>query len=245
MRVTIHPTSSYGRSDLDQPPRARQNRCGEMVLALLCLSGAFASAAEPVRLYPVDESARDPEFRSYVRKLQAAVDKRDTAGLRRLTDGKNVFVGGDKEDKGWAKFIERWHPSDSANSPLWPALSDLLSLGFVREHPRLFVSPYLVWRFPRDLPVRDPLVVVRDKAALRDAPSGRAGLVAYLSFDIVERLRPPTKTDDLIQWVYVQTFDGKRGYIDVKHALSPAMPRAQFALRGARWLLIALEGPEP
>jgi hypothetical protein len=214
-------------------------------LAFLCLQLMFGqTAAGPVRLYPVDDSARDPAFHSYVRKLQAAVDKRDTVALRKLVDAKDVVVGADKQDKGWAKFTRRWKPDDRENSPLWPALSTLLSLGFVQEHPRLFLSPYLVWRFPRDLPVRDPLVVIRDNVPLRKEPSPRAEVVGYLSFEIVERLRPPQQLDDLIRWFYVRTFSGKSGYLDVKDAMTPAMPRAQFGMRDGRWLLIAFEGPE-
>ena len=213
-----------------------------MVLAILCLRLAFAqTAAAPVRLYPVDDSDRDPAFHSYVHKLQAAVTRRDTAALRKLVDTKEVVVGADKEDKGWAKFVERWQPQDRDHSPLWPALSTLLSLGFVQEHPRLFLSPYLVWRFPRELPVRDPLVVIREKAPLRAAPSARADIIAYLSFEIIERLRLPQQPDDFVQWVYVRSSSGKTGYLDAKDVISPAMPRAQFGMHDGRWLLIALE----
>ena len=216
----------------------------DMCVGLLYLSLAFAqTAAVPVRLYPVDDSARDPGFHSYVRKLQAVVDRRDAAGLRKLVDTRDVVVGAGKEDKGWLKFVERWRPEDRANGPLWSALLELLSFGFVQEHPRLFLSPYLVWRFPRDLPVRAPLVVTRDNAPLRNAPSPRAGTVALLSFDIVERLAPQ-KTDGLAPWVYVRTLDGKTGYLNANDARSPMMPRAQFGMRDGRWLLIALEGPE-
>jgi len=218
---------------------------GVMVLALLCFRLAFAQmAGAPIRLYPVDDSARDPAFHSYVRKLQAAVTRRDTAALRKLVDTKEIVVGAGKEDKGWAKFVERWQPEDREHSPLWPALSALLSLGFVQEHPRLFLSPYLVWRFPRELPVRDPMVVIREKAPLRIAPSGRADTVAYLSFEIVERLRLPQQPDGFVQWVYVRTSSGKSGYLDAKDAMSPAIPRAQFGMHDGRWVLIALESPE-
>lgn len=215
-----------------------------MVLAVLCFRLAFAQmTAAPVRLYPVDDSARDPAFHSYVHKLQTAVTKRDGGALRKLVDTKEVVVGADKEDKGWARFVERWHPQDREGSPLWPALSTLLSLGFVQEHPRLFLSPYLVWRFPRELPVRDPMVVIREKVPLRMAPSARADVVAYLSFEIVERLSQPQQLDDLVHWIFVRSSSGKRGYLDGKDVMSPAMPRAQFGMHDGRWLLIALESP--
>jgi hypothetical protein len=195
------------------------------------------------RLYPIDETARDSSFRSYVGKLRSAVQNRDTSALRKLVDD-DVFVGPGDDDKGWAKFTAKWHPVDRGNPRMWSVLADLLSLGFIREHPSLFLSPYLVWRFPRDLNMDAHLVVVRDKAALRKAPSLKAPSTATLSFDIVQPLGPPEGVEELIQWVYVRTLDGKTGYLNMRDVMSPVMPRAQFATRRGRWYLTALEEPE-
>jgi hypothetical protein len=196
----------------------------------------------PVRLYPVDETDREPAFRSYVQKLRSAVEARSTEALRKLVDDDEVFVGPADDDKGWAKFIARWRPEDRLNSPLWPALSDLLSVGFIREHPTLFLSPYVAWRFPSDLSMKTHVVVVRDKAALRKAPSPRAEVAALLSFDIVRLIGvPQQRGDGMAQWVEISTLDGLTGYVNVRDVMSPLMPRAQFALRKGRWVLIALE----
>jgi hypothetical protein len=192
-----------------------------------------------VRLYPVDDTARDPAFRSFVKKLQAAVTAHNAKALRKLVDD-DVVVGPAKEDAGWAKFEAKWHPDD-ADSDLWPVLADLVSLGFVREHPSLFLSPYLVWRFPRELNLRAPLVVIRDKASLRATPSQRGEVVSKLSFDIVQQQGPLQTGEDSVQWVPVRTLDGQKGYLNARDVMSPFMPRAQFGTREGRWLLIALE----
>src|SRR3954447_26694468 len=110
---------------------------------------AQAETASAVRLYPVDDTSRDPAFSSFVKKLRSAVEARSPHALRKLVDEK-VVIGPEKDDTGWSKFAAKWHPDDK-DSNLWTALADLLSLGFIREHPSLFVSPYLVWRFPREL----------------------------------------------------------------------------------------------
>jgi len=201
-----------------------------------------AQTSSVVRLYPVDDTERDPAFRSFVKHLQSAVDAHSAHALHKLVD-EDVFVGPADTDKGWKKFVARWHPDDE-NSPLWSALSDMLSLGFVREHPSLFVSPYLVWRFPDELNRATHLVVIRDKAALRQGPSPRTAVIASLSFDIVEQLGEPKSGEDLAQWVSVRTPEGQTGYLNTRDVMSPLMPHGQFGRRQGRWAIIALEGAD-
>ncbi len=211
------------------------------LLIAVCLAGQTQTAAV-LRLYPVDETDRDPAFQSFVKKLRSAVEKRSTKALRKLVD-EEVVVGPAADDAGWAKFVARWRPGDG-NSELWSALSELLSLGFVREHPRLFVSPYLVWRFPRDLDMATHLVVIRDNVPLHLQPSVRAPLVASLSFDIVRKLGQAKSADAMVHWIHVRTIAGQVGYLNAVDAMSPLMPRAQFGMHGGRWRLIALEGQD-
>lgn len=153
-----------------------------------------------------------------------------------------VVSGPSAADAGWAEFAARWRP-DATDSDLWPALADLLSLGFVREHPRLFLSPYLVWRFPRDLNMATHLVVVRDNAPLRAGPSLKAAVVASLSFDVVQKLGETATGQAVIRWIRVRTLDGRTGYMNGRDLMSPLMPRAQFGLDRGRWRLVALERP--
>src|SRR4051812_35695041 len=45
-----------------------------------------AQAASVIRLYPVDDTARDPAFRAFVKRLRSAVEGRDIKILRKLVD---------------------------------------------------------------------------------------------------------------------------------------------------------------
>lgn len=211
-----------------------------MLRSLLLAFPLLLQAQTAARLYPIDETSRDPSFRAYVKRLQSAVESRNAGELRKLLD-KEVVVGPGKDDKGWNRFAERWNPGDP-NSGVWAALSDLLSLGFIREHPRLYLSPYLVWRFPRELNMAAHLVVIRDRAPLRERPSPNAPTLAFLSFDIVEQAGPAEGGEALGEWIPVRTLDGKTGYLNRRDAMSPLMPRAQFGKNGSRWAMMALEG---
>ena len=201
------------------------------------------TAFEPLpKLYPVDETLRDATFQAFTQRLRAAVEKRNTKALRRLTDDE-VVVGPEKEDKGWKKFVERWRP-DEAESPLWAALADLLQLVFLREHPQLYLSPYVVWRFPDHLDRRKYLVVGKEKAPLREGPSVTAPVLAVLSFDIVRAAGEPVRSSGLASFVPVETGDGVRGYLNATDVLSPLLARGQFGFRQKRWVMIALESDE-
>ncbi len=224
----------------DLPHNKRRPPAARLLIAVCLL--VQAQTVSVFRLYPVDDTARDPAFRSFVKRLRSAVEARNANALRKLVD-EGVVVGPADDDTGWPKFAAMWQP-DSRDSKVWSALSDLLSFGFVREHPSLFVSPYLVWRFPRELNRATHLVVIRDKAALRVAPSVRAAAAASLSFDIVERLGKPETSEDLARWVRVRTADGQTGYLNERDVVSPLMPRAQIGIRRGRWILVALEGQE-
>src|SRR6476659_3021375 len=98
--------------------------CG-LLIALLFLAQSETDTA--VRIYPVDDTSRDTSFPGYVKKLRFAAEKRRVGDLRKLVD-QDVVVGPDAADKGWKKFVAKWHPDDP-ESPLWQTLLDLLSLG--------------------------------------------------------------------------------------------------------------------
>ncbi len=213
-------------------------------LSALLLLGLMLANAAPVRLYPVDDASRDSSFRSYVKKLRSAVDKRNVPALRKLVDS-DVYAGPEDKDKGWQKFSDRWRLEDGGDSPVWSALGDLLALGFVQEHPQLFLSPYVVWRFPRNLSASGHLVVIRDKVALRESPSSRASSVGTVSFEVVQQAGGTIDTDQVTQWIAVRTLDGQTGYVETKDVRSPLMPRAQFALQGGKWTMVALERNGP
>lgn len=189
----------------------------------------------------MDDTSRDPAFQVYVRRLRSAVEARDTKALRRLTDTQEVVVGREKDDKGWGKLVAKWRPDDRDDRRLWTALSDILAAGFVREHPMLYLSPYQVWRFPAHLNRAEHLVIARDKAMLRAAPSLDAASVATLSFDIVRRMGDPVKGTGLGEWMPVRTLNGTSGFVISRDVVSPLAPRAQFGFQAGRWLLIALE----
>lgn len=201
---------------------------------------AIALLAQTGRIAPVSDAARTPGFPVFLAKLKAAVGKRDAKALHKLTD-EDVILGGftEKDEKGWAKFAWRWRVDDKQGE-VWHVLGDLLDLGFFREAPGTLVSPYLAWKFPRDLDPASHLVVLRDVLPLRTKPDRNAPVTATLSFDIVrpiESYRPQAA----FEWIEVETLSGIRGFVQSSNVRSPLMPRAQFSKRDGQWKLFVLD----
>ncbi|MBL8231452.1 MAG: hypothetical protein JNL98_23355 [Bryobacterales bacterium] len=211
-----------------------------MLLALAVVVPVAMLSAQPPAIYPVDDTERDPTFRTFVQRLRTAVEARNTKALRKLT-ADDVICGPDKDDKGWKKFVGKWHPDDPQDRRLWLALADMLAAGFVREHPRLYLSPYQVWRFPSGINRATHLVIARDKSAMREQPSLDARVVATLSFDIVRSMGDAVRGTGLAEWRPVRTLAGVEGFVMSRDLVSPLAPRAQFGLDRGRWQLIALE----
>jgi Bacterial SH3 domain len=203
------------------------------IAALVLLAAQLLSAQ---KLLPIDDSARNPEFRSFVRKLQAVVAKRDAKGLKKLLDDDVIAHSeGKKDEKGWAAFRQYWKPEDGT-SEVWETLADFCDLGFVALHPTVFVSPYVAWKFPRELDARNAFVVTRSNVPLRSAPERNAPVVATLEFDIVYAIgRAPDS------WLHVRKGNDVEGFVLAQNLRSPLTPRGQFARKQGRWVITALE----
>jgi len=192
------------------------------------------------KLAPVNDAGKEPGFTRYVSKLKKALSSRDPKALRKLVDSE-VIIGGfsAKDERGWDQFALRWDVGNK-ESMVWDTLTDLVELGFFREVPSIYVTPYVAWKFPKELDERDYWVVLRDALPLRAQPSRDAAVVGLLAFDIVKR-KQVGQGNDAFDWVLVETLDGKQGYVQAAVLRSPLMARAQFALKNGQWYLSVLD----
>jgi len=188
------------------------------------------------KLPPIDDAGRSPEFQGFVRKLQTVVAKRDVKGLKRLLDEDVIaFSEGKKEEKGWAAFQKHWRPAEGT-SEVWEVLADFCDFGFVSLHPTVFVSPYLAWKFPRELNPARALVVTRAGVPMRGTPDREGRVVATLEFDIVYEVGAAQGP-----WRRVRTAADVEGWVLGQNLRSPLTPRGQFMKKQGRWVIVALE----
>lgn len=198
---------------------------------LVIVLAAFAAAAAPDRLPPIEQCGDDPSFAGFREQLLVVIARKDRAALMPLLDKGIVvdFGGGEGHDA----FSERWK-LDAAESPLWAELGAALRYGCARSGDAL-VTPSLVEQFGTQYDVINT-VVGMPGSDLRGAPNDLAPIIATLDWNVVT----VTDTPKVAGWSNVTMSDGRSGYVRDGRLRSPLDYRAVFEKRDNRWLMTAL-----
>jgi len=210
-----------------------------LALALLVQT----SAAQDVKLPPVDEGATDAVWPRFKARLLDALERRDRQFVLGILDRNIRNTSG---TSGIAEFRKLWEP-DAAESPLWSQLSAVLFLGsvYVKRDAKTqeLCAPYIYYRWPADAPESLNGAVIVKETLLKSNPSAAAATVATLSYDLVavsswevadESKESPQK------WVKAKA-GSNEGFAPEEHVRSPLEYRACFVKAGERWRMTALE----
>lgn len=188
------------------------------------------------RLRPVDTAVEDPTFLAYRRRLLSAVEARDTAALRRLTDPaiRTSFGNGG----GWTDLVEKWR-LPSRESELWNELATILRMGGSFGGPQSatrFCAPYLFSDWPGGIDAFEHVAVIDSNVPLRGRPSDDATIVASMDYEIVRSL----DHDFDAAWRQVERRDKTRGWVRGEKVRSPIDYRACFQKTGGEWKMTLL-----
>jgi hypothetical protein len=205
-----------------------------MILALCYLA---ESAAEAVKLYPVDEGPKDRSFVVFRSKLKKAARKRDRLFLISILDP--AILSGYGERKGIREFKLDWE-LDQPDSPLWGILLQVLSMGGVFDKQGRFFAPYVSYRWPDGVDGQNRNAVIARNVRVRQRPSLIAPVVETLSYDIVRVHRDADKDENGMTWIKITTPSGKQGYVDHRYLWNPVHVQAYFQKRGGKWRMTGL-----
>lgn len=180
----------------------------------------------------IDEGAKDPEFAAFRQQLIDAVKRRDKDAVLQLADPKiRTSFGGTGGRADLGKRLDQ-------DPKLWQQVESILALGGTFRDGggrRAFWAPYVYSAFPEDQDAFTTFAVIDDAAPLRETPSEDARVVATLSRDIVTG-HPGQSVD----WLEVQTADGRKGWVERKYVRSPIDYRAGFGKTEQGWRMDAL-----
>lgn len=213
-----------------------------LCLTLLMLL-ATASAAQELKLLPVDEGANDASWLRFRARLVDALVRRDQQFILGIVDPKIRNMSG---PAGVAEFKKQWEPQSAASS-LWVELPKLLFLGsvFVKRDKNVneLCAPYLYYRWPEDAGAGASGAIVAKETSLKMHPAASAATLGSLSYDLVDVIDwevADDNKDSRQKWVKLKTKAGE-GYVPEEHVRSPLEYRACFVNSGTRWRMTGLE----
>ena len=191
------------------------------------------------KLLPRDEASQS--FREFRATLLAALARRDTAFLFGILAPviKNSFGGDDGVD-GFRRIWEMDNPA----TPVWTALTRVLSMGGEQSSDTIFVAPYVYAFWPDSIDAFEHVVATGASVKVHERPAADARVLGAVNHSIL-RLRewqglaaagvPADST-----WANVELPGGVQGWINSRDVYSPVGWRAMFVRHSDHWVMIFL-----
>jgi hypothetical protein len=218
----------------------RSSLATALCLCALATVMAMPQAGKPVplpKLYPVDESPKDPAFLAFRKQLEAVVKARDKEALLR---GRFLYPN----------LQLRLRNADLTE--FWGEMADIFRLGLAVDPAGELVGPYFIAKFPRKLwdPPKGSLymVIVGRDIAAHEKPSEDSRVIETLTYDIVRKLMSRNSSLDVTakdkqgySWYAIRTPRGQPGWVYGRDARDPCDDSALFGRNpDGSWSLVEL-----
>lgn len=200
----------------------------------LCVLSAV-NAWSQVRVLPVDEAAKVPDFFVFRAQLQNAVARHDAKTV--LSHLHPDLMMGFGSEQGLADFVARWKPHD-AQTPLWDTMSNILALGGAFTADGAFIAPYTSARWPAKAGIAS-VAALGANVSVHSAPDKRAPAVGQLNFEVLARAPSDNPTQAPAGWTAIQWPGRKIAYVESRLVRSPADYSITFQKTAGRWQIIA------
>lgn len=219
----------------DAPPREASTDRAPSALTPSESPDRSSSTPPPVqgpKLAFIDEGPKDADFAAFRQQLLEAVGRRDRAAVLDLAHPNiRTSFGADGGRADLGRNLDR-------DPELWQELQTILSMGGTFRDgggKRAFWAPYVYSVFPEDRDAFTTFAVIADAVPLREKPSADSRTVAILSRDLVTG-----EPGESVEWIEVQTIDGRKGWVEKTFVRSPVDYRAGFGKTDQGWRMDAL-----
>lgn len=204
---------------------------GAIAIGLLMSDSA---AARSLRLEPIDQADRDPEFAAWRAELLEAVRRRDVDYVVSMADPEiKLSFGG---DYGRDSFRTMLAGDDAGQGePYWAELQVVIELGGVFMEDGAFCTPYLSCVDVPGCSECDPydtVYVMGPEVLARAKPETTAPIVATLSWDV---LSVDYDAKSPAGWVPVKLEDQRTVYLPESEARMAIDYRARFEKTAEGW----------
>lgn len=195
-----------------------------------------------IKVDPVDEASKNPDFLEFRQELEQAIANKDLAFLIKHTDEDVQLVG---TFKGIDTLIKFWNlDKQPQQSRLWKTLADTIKLGgkFQDNNFNFFIAPYTFFAPAVGNNHFSQVIVTDTDVVMRNIPSSKGEILGLLSYDVLTRILPehPVETIDgeTHHWVKVQTEEGIQGYVYGKYLRHLLDYRVGFKKKNDTWKIV-------
>lgn len=203
---------------------------------------AVAAAGQERFVRPVDEASQDASFLAFRTKLIAAAERRDLKYVMGVMDPNiKLSFGGHEGLKGFRELYTK-------EADFWKVFLPVIKNGgkWLRERgsPKIFSAPYSFSAFPDDLDAFEHNVIFGSNVRLRESGSPAGKVITMLSYNVVKvdwnrsvRVRPGDQESE-VEWFFVETMGGQKGFVYKDFVRSPLDLRAGFEKKRGVWKMI-------
>ncbi len=188
---------------------------------------------------PEQPESVDPDFLTFWKELESAVEAKSWAQLKPLLS-EEIMFGSMADDPGLENFARYYGLNETPPDPdLWQSLGNLMRIGYTQDgdDPNSYWMPYFSrgWDHVNYDPFEGYQLITGDNVNVRDAPSLKGKKIGQLHYQIVlaDWSEGPEMTlgGETYRWVKIKTVDKTpiEGYVWGKFVHSTFSMRVGFA----------------
>ena len=204
---------------------------------------ALAAAGQERFVRPVDEASKDASFLAFRTKLIAAAERKDARYIYSIID-RDIQISFGLEN-GAAAFKKYWKP-ESKDSKFWDQFLRVIRNGGAftgegRGKRTSFAAPHTYTNWGSGIDDIEFSAIFGNNVNLREAGSKDAKVIGQLSYNVVRvdwnrsvRARPGDEESE-VEWFFVETMGGLKGFVYKDYVRSPLDFRAGFEKKRGVW----------
>ena len=215
------------------------------ILLIAMLVFAVAASGQERFVKPVDEAAKDASFLAFRKQLIAAAERRDAKFIYSIIDPKIEISFG--IENGAAAFRKYWK-LESKDSEFWAKFLIVIKNGGAftgqgRNKMNAFAAPYTYTNWGSGVDEFENHAIFGSDVNLRETGSKDGKVITRLSYNVVKVdweksvRQKPGDMETEVEWFYVETLGGQKGFVYRDFVRSPLDYRAGFEKKRGKWVM--------
>lgn len=199
---------------------------------------------DPIEQKKDDVSSKNPDFASFLAKLQKAIKTKDVKFIDTILEP-SIYFSADEHGYGKKNFLQFWALDKSPkDSEFWKTLNDTIVLGFSQNDSGLFTAPFFFGNLPESVDPYSQSLLIGNVVNVRSGNTIKSPIIAQLSWEYMRTTYDEgvafneKKEGEPCPWQKVCISDGRPGYVCSTYLRSPFGYRAGFKKIKGKWMMV-------